>query len=854
MKDRIHASDVDNIISAELPDPEVDRELYDIVKANMIHGPCGKDLNKDAQCMVNGKCSKQYPRSLREETETGQDGYPSYRRRKGRQTTIKMFNRRVVTITNEWIVPYCPLLTKIFNAHINVEWCNSVKSIKYVCKYINKGPDAAMFALMQENSTDEVKQYECGRYVSTNEAFWRFFKFDLHEHWPAVQTLSVHLENGQRVYFTQDNVEQVVANPRETTLTSFFKLCQRDDFAKTLLYHQVPSYFTWDNKRWSPRKKGMPVESHAGYFKDVALGRVYTVHPNQHECFYLRLLLHEVCGPTSFNALKTVDGELCGTYREACRRLGLLQDDAQWEGTLQDAAVCIPAHRMRTLFAVMLKHCSTEISDPFRLWTMFEEDFCEDYRHMAGIAAGDRNIPFSDAMLIRGQIDLEDKLLDLGGDQLKTYDERFNPDRTVGPLLEPKEIRKEKEYDISKLLAYTEENEHRLNKEQKEAYAAFHHAVESGEGGLYFLDSPGGTGKTFVTNLLLAKVRQQSKIALAVASSGIAAYSLEGGKTAHSTFKLPLDLAGVDTPTCNIVKGTGAAEVLKQASLIVWDECTMSHKAALEAVDRTLKDIRGNGELMGGLTVILSGDFRQTLPVIARGSAADEIKACLKSSELWCHVEVFNLKTNMRAEYYGDATSKQFAEDLLQLGNGNFPTDAEGLVDMHTLSTVVSNLDELIDKVYPNFEERHKSRKWLSNRAILAPKNTTVDKINDRLLGKMRGDEMIYKSIDTMVDESEAVHYPTEFLNSQQPPGAPPHRLALKIGAPIMLLRNLDPPMLCNGTRMVVTGLRANLIEATIIAGKYQGTVVPIPRIPTIPRDLPFVSPMTFFTSKQSLN
>ena len=266
----------------------------------------------------------------------------------------------------------------------------------------------------------------------------------------------------------------------------------------------------------------------------------------------------------------------------------------------------------------------------------------------------------------------------------------------------------------------------------------------------------------------------------------------------------------------------------------------MSHKAALEAVNRTLKDIRGNDELMGGLTVVLSGDFRQTLPVIKRGTAADEIKACLKSSDLWRHVQVFNLKTNMRAQFYGDADSVKFAKDLLDLGDGNFPADADGLVDMHSLSTVVSNLDELIDHVFPNFEERHKSRKWLSNRAILAPRNAMVNKINEKLLRKMPGDEMVYKSIDCMVDENEAVHYPTEFLNSQEPPNTPPHRLALKIGATIILLRNLDPPMLCNGTRMVVTGLRPNLIEATIIAGKYQGTVVPIPRIPIIPTDLPF--------------
>merc|ERR1712016_48868 len=94
-------------------------------------------------------------------------------------------------------------------------------------------------------------------------------------------------------------------------------------------------------------------------------------------------------------------------------------------------------------------------------------------------------------------------------------------------------------------------------------------AVNGGNGGLFFLDAPGGTGKTFVTNLLLAKVRQEGKIALAVASSGIAAHLLPGGRTAHSMFKLPLDLSTKEAPTCNISKGTGTAEMLKQCSLIV---------------------------------------------------------------------------------------------------------------------------------------------------------------------------------------------------------------------------------------------------------------------------------------------
>lgn len=191
----------------------------------------------------------------------GNDGYPLYRRRStengGKSVNLKVRNIDV-EVDNRWVVPYSPLLSKTYKAHINVEYCNSVKSIKYICKYVNKGSDMAVFGMVDATAAnDEIEQYQLGRYICSNEAVWRILSFPIHERHPTVVHLSVHLENGQRVYFTTENAHAAALVPPPTTLTAFFSLCRDDMFAKTLLYSEVPSYYTWNAsaKSFSVAKK-----------------------------------------------------------------------------------------------------------------------------------------------------------------------------------------------------------------------------------------------------------------------------------------------------------------------------------------------------------------------------------------------------------------------------------------------------------------------------------------------------------------------------------------------------------------------------------------------------------------------
>jgi len=207
-------------------------------------------------------------------------------------------------------------------------------------------------------------------------------------------------------------------------------------------------------------------------------------------------------------------------------------------------------------------------------------------------------------------------------------------------------------YDVAMQAAMRDEHVPQLNPEQRAVYDNVMAAVNRCA---FFVDGLGGTGKTFLYSCLLSTVRAQGRVAIVVASSGIAALLLDGGRTAHSRFKIPVQ--GLNsTSTCYISRDSELASLLQAAALIVWDEAVMMHMHVFEVVNRSLQDIMAviNPTFkflpFGDLVVVFGGDFRQILPVVPRGTRGDVVAAALNHSNIWQHVCVFKLHTNMRVQ------------------------------------------------------------------------------------------------------------------------------------------------------------------------------------------------------------
>lgn len=319
--------------------------------------------------------------------------------------------------------------------------------------------------------------------------------------------------------------------------------------------------------------------------------------------------MQKLKGPTSFDDMKTVDNVKHKSFKEACYARGLLNGDSEWKQAMDEAAQYAYPSQLRHLFVTLLLYC--ELSSPCLLW-----EHC--WRHLA--------------------------------EDIADFDDMPKPDSELMKKLKNSMLRDETSYNILE-----QEEEHikliqTLNEEQKKVYEAVLDSIDCMKGKLFFLNGPGGTGKTYVYKTIISKLRSQGKIVLPVASSGIAAILLPNGRTAHSRFKIPIDL-------------------------IIWDEAPMCHRFVFEALDRTLRDLlsvtdpAAATKPFGGKTVLLGGDFRQILPVIPQGTRQQTVMATINRSYLWNYCSIFTLEKNMRFHQ----AEKDFAKWLIGIGDGTTP-------------------------------------------------------------------------------------------------------------------------------------------------------------------------------------
>jgi hypothetical protein len=481
--------------------------------------------------------------------------------------------------------------------------------------------------------------------------------------------------------------------------------------------------------------------------------------------------------------------------------------------------------QLRSLFCTILMFC--QVGDPLQLWTDHKQGMMEDFLHQY------ENDAIAEQLALAH---INAQLVD-SGQQCTDFN---LPNPGTIDLHNP-------EFDQDQERRHLEHNMARLNEDQQEIIAHVTQALgqmKQGQGSMphaYFIDGPGGSGKTTVYNTvyntLISWCRCNNFIVASSAWTGIAATLLAGGKTCHNLFKLPVPI--LDTSVCNVSPSSLHADFLRSVDIFIIDEASMVPAHALQAIDKMLQDINGTKELFGGKIFLLGGDFRQILPVVPRKPPAVVIEHCLKSSSLWRNFKTFQLSKNMRA----GKEEKQFSHWLLGIGNGDFMGLEEGCP---TNSVVIPDEcvseGDIVDDVFADVSDP----RALTDQVILTPTNSSSLEVNEKVLQKIDAPQRTYFSTDTALTEnpSEAQNFPPEFLHTLTPSGMPPHRLALKVGAMIMLLRNLDIKRgLCNGTRLIIHHLHQHVIDAEILTGNCAGNRVLIPRIKLAPSDtsLPFI-------------
>jgi hypothetical protein len=524
-------------------------------------------------------------------------------------------------------------------------------------------------------------------------------------------------------------------------------------------------------------------------------------------------------------------GKLCSSFQEAAREGGYLADDIEWDRCLDKARLIQSGRQLRHLFVTICINCSP--SDPLAFLQKFYNDLSEDLAYQLGVASSDHQAHMAALLDIEMTLEQQGATLDTYHLPTISDSDRF----LVVSLLHSKSSNSShcgSIRHIDPLTTYDMKEEttryttmlSRLYDDQLKVHDAIKYALESdsNQPRLFFVDGPAGHGKTTLFETLLAMERSKGHGPIPVATSGIAATLLTGGRTAHSRFKLPINNCTAES-MCSFSKRDDAGKLLIRTRLLIWDEGPMAHKWLYDALDRSLRDVRECKSPFGRVVVVIGGDFRQTLPIVPKGGRAQTVDACITESPLWSKFTRMCLTKNMHPSEGIDIAN--FSQMLINIGDGQYPiTKPPSTITippcLQSSEIASTNMKDFIDEIYPDLEANYRNKDYLLGSSILVPLNRNVDDMNNAIIDVLHlsaNDITTYQSIDT-VEETDSHLYPVEFLNSINIPDIPPHTIQLGVGMIIMLLRNLDLHNGdCNGSRYIITKLCPHIIEAQTIDG-----------------------------------
>ena len=706
---------------------------------------------------------------------------------------------------------------------------------------------------------DEVTMHQVASYISDTYSIWRILEFPMSHMEPSVTSLPLHLPEEQMVLIRPgESLVNAAERKKTTMLTAFFHLNSVDPRANNILYPDILKHYSWnaDDKCYKRRTYNLSRLDDPNVKSDM-IGRIPIIALSSYtrELYFQRLLLYNVPGPKSFEDLKTMeDGYVCKTYHEAAVKLGLFEDDQELEKTFLEGFGIMYGSAVRDFFVSLILYCNP--IDPESFFTKFKNHLCEDFMRPTRITEA------TDEMIYKCLVDLQ-RIFEAHGRSLEEFKLPL-PDKNVEHNFMMRDVDEELSYYNENLGNVGLSNMEKMNTEQLAFINDVLHCVDNQLPGIFSLTAPGGSGKTFVLETLLAIIRSNGQIALATATTGIAATLLTGGKTVHSRLKIPINLDEESIISPMLKENSSLKTLLQQTAIIIIDEASMGSKVLFQALDKTLKILKDIEAPFGGIPTILSADWQQCLTIVQKASPAEIIHQTLKACDLWMEVKKYKLTRNMRVTS-NDSYAKEFCDYLLRIGSGTEETSKDPkigddmvLIPPH-LRSKANNVIEFCNEIFHDVDQMKKAhasteewndfiltdtwKDYIMSRAVICPTNSDTEEINQYLIKKLPGQLHIFRSIDKVLNTKEAHEYPTEYLNSIYLGSIPPHILELKVGTPIILIRNLNPSKgLMNGTRCIVLQIGTRVLKAQVCCGPHKGTEFLIPRILFHPDDknIPF--------------